>query len=427
MHYDAVAVGTYDLAAGIAFLQDQAARADFAWLSANLVRKSDLKPLFPASLIRRVGNLSVGVIGLTEYDGSDRFAENEDALLLPWQKVLPDIVADLTARCDLIILLANNPLKQNRMIAESFPDVHIIIQSSPRSDNVEPLMYNKCLIAQTGKQGKFLGWMQISWQKSKTWGRQGTVKELATKKQELDGINGRISRLERREPSEELPANAGYQNMLAAREKLLSEIIFLENELQALKESGQAPSTFENHFVTLDVSLPDQPEVKKIVDATKKSINEAGRNQADESAGSPAPPELQLEKLPFTGWMTCALCHAKQTAFWEKTGHASAYASLAEQEQQYNLDCLPCHVTAEYKDIKISDNDAVLLSLPVQMQQVGCEVCHGPGKGHAASQAPAAVSRIPDESICIRCHTSERDEAFNYVNDVERIACPASQ
>ena len=124
---------------------------------------------------------------------------------------------------------------------------------------------------------------------------------------------------------------------------------------------------------------------------------------------------------------TCAPCHFPQTEFWKKTAHYSAYQTLAEQEQQFNLDCLPCHVTAEYGDVKISGNDAVLLSLPPVLQQVGCEVCHGPGKNHAASQDPAAISRKPGILICMRCHTAERDEEFNYENNIERIACPASR
>ena len=427
MNYAAVAVGTYDLAGGLSFLREQAARAEFTWLSANLVRKSDLKPLFPASLIRPVGSISVGVIGLTGLDGTNRFEENEDAVLVSWQEVLPDIVADLAGKCDLLILLSNNTTEENQKIAESFPAIHIIIQSTPRPGNIVPELKNKSLIFQTGKQGKYLGWMSINWQESKTWGRAGAAKELATKKQELDGINGRISRIERREKKEALPANKSYQNLLASRDRLLSEIVFLENELQDMKESGQTPSTFENHFIALDVNMPDQPEVKKIVEATKASVNLAGRDQAGRAQSSPALPELMLEKLAFTGWETCTPCHSPQAAFWQKTAHASAYQTLAGQEQQFNLDCLPCHVTAEYKDIKISDNDAALLSLPAQLQQVGCEVCHGPGKDHAATQDPKVVTRKPEISICTRCHTSERDEGFNYENDLERIACPASK
>jgi len=425
MHFDAVAVGRNDLAAGLSFLQEQEELAKFTWLSANLVHKTNEKPIFSASMIRQVGNISVGIIGLTGQDESLRFQKSEDAVLLPWQKVLPDLVTDLSGRCDLLILLSNNVPNENQKISESFPDIHIIIQSTPRSGNIVPQLHNKTLIAQTGKQGKYLGWMLIDWQKSKTWGREGATKELATKKQELDGLSGRISRIERREKKENLPANTSYQNLLVAREQLLSEIIFLENELFDLKKSGQSPSTYENFFIALDISLPDHPEVKKIVDTTKQEVNQAGRNQATEVTGTAARPELQIEKLAFSGWQACVQCHTKQTDFWRKTDHASAYQTLVEQEQQFNLDCLPCHVTAEYKDIKVSDNDAALLSLPAQLQQVGCEVCHGPGKNHAATQDPAAISRKPDISICTRCHTAERDENFNYDNDSVKISCPA--
>ena len=59
MGYDAVAVGRDDLAAGLKFLQDESAESKFTWVSANLVSKSDAKPLFSPSLIRKIGNLSV--------------------------------------------------------------------------------------------------------------------------------------------------------------------------------------------------------------------------------------------------------------------------------------------------------------------------------------------------------------------------------
>lgn len=426
MGFAGVAVGKIDLAAGLGFLQEQAARSRFAWLSANLVRKSDEKPVFAASLVREVGNISVGLIGLTATDGSVLFTENENAAIIPWQKALPGLVKDLADRCDLIILLSNYAPQQNQEIAQTFADIHIIIQSAPRSRNVDPQLNNNTLVAQTAKQGKYLGWMLVNWQRSKAWGRAGATKDLATKKQELDGINGRISRIERREKKDDLPANTSYQNLLATKDQLHSEIIFLENEIAGLKESGQTPATYENSFVALDANLPDQPDVKMIVDDTKKKINLAGRSQAAESAAGAADrPKLQIEDLVFTGWQTCAGCHQPQTEFWKTTDHSTAYQSLAEQEQQFNLDCLPCHVTAEYKETRISNDASVLLSLPGVLQQVGCEVCHGPGKEHGASQAPTAISRKPAESICLRCHTPERDEEFNYRNDVIRIGCPA--
>lgn len=426
MHYDAVAVGRHDLAAGLSFLETHAAGSGFAWLSANLVHRSDKKPIFSGSIIRRFQDLTVGIIGLTGHDGKVEFRDDEDAVILPWQEVLPQHIADLSSSCDMLILLSNYSSAENNKIASTFEDIHLIIQSDPRSGNSSPTQVNRSLIAQTGKQGKYLGWMLIDWQKSKTWGRRGAIKELAVKKQELDGINGRINRIEKRENKEDLTANTSYQDLLKSRERLLTSISFLEKEMAALKNTGQIPSTYENSFIALDIKLPDQPEVDKVVQKTKKLVNEAGRSEAATAATARKRPELSLEKLPFTGWQTCAQCHKPQTDFWARTAHSAAYQTLAEQEQQFNLDCLPCHVTAEHMTTKISDNDADLLSLPSVLQQVGCEVCHGPGKAHAASQDSSLVSRKPAPAICLRCHTPERDEEFNYANDLERIACPAS-
>jgi hypothetical protein len=493
MQYDAVAVGKNDLAAGISFLEKQAGRSNFIWLSANLVRRSTGKPVFPATIVRQVGNIRVGVIGLTDNDANNRLHPDEDAIILPWQDILPDLAAELSSQCDMLILLSNYPMSRNLEIINSLAKVHLVILSSPRSGNSTPQLVNKSLLVQTGKQGKYLGWMLIDWQESKTWGHDETTRELATRKQELDGINGRISRFERkltpkdlaantsyqnllvardevlskivfleneqkiqwgyeeatRElatrkqeldgingrisrferkiPKEDLAANTSYQNLLTARDEVLSKIVFLENEQKIQQDAGRSPSTFENYFLTLDVALPDQPDVKQIVETAKLKVNEAGRNKTTGKAGSTSLTEISIEKLAFTGWKTCAQCHLEQTDFWKKTSHFSAYNTLVENEQQFNLACLPCHVTAEYDTAKINGDDALLLSLPSFLQQVGCEICHGPGKSHAVSQDPAAISRLPPAVICLRCHTPERDEDFNYDNDVERIACPAAQ
>ena len=426
MQYDAVAVGRNDLGGGLSFLKEQAVRAKFTWLSANLVHKTDKKPIFSASLIRKFGNLTVGIIGLTGHDGKIQFQGNEDATILPWQEVLPNHIADLSSRCDLLILLSNNTTAQNLEIAKSFEEIHLIIQSQPSSRNSAPKLTNKSLIAGTGKQGKYLGWMLIDWQQSKTWGRKGATKELATKKQELDGVNGRISRIEHREKEGDLSANSSYQKLLQSRDRLLSTIIFLENELYDLKQTGTAPSTYENNFIAMDIKLPDQPAVEAIVKKIKLDVNQSGRGNAIKATASVDKPEMSIEKLVFTGWKVCAQCHKPQADFWARTNHSSSYQTLVEQEQQFNLDCLGCHVTAEYEATKISNNDSVLLSLPSVLQQVGCEICHGPGKPHAATRDPSQIFRKPAASICLRCHTPERDEEFNYGNDMVRIACPAS-
>ena len=428
MHYDAVGVGKNDLAAGLSFLKTQADRSKFIWLSANLVRRSDGQPIFSASLTRKIGDMTVGIIGLTGHDGKTQFKPDDDAVILPWQDILPRRIAELSDECDMVILLSNYSNEQNKEIANTFPGIHLIVQSQPRGGNSNPQLINKSLMAQTGKEGKYLGWMLIDWQKSRSWGRNGAVKDLAVKKQELDGINGRISRIEHREPKESLVSNTSYQNLIKKREQLQTSINFLESELSDYRQTGRVPSTYENNFITLEADLPDQPAVEKIVKTVKENINRTGKKSvAVATAAAGKPGDKRLAETPFVGWRACEKCHKPQTEFWERTDHSAAYQTLVEAEQQFNLDCVGCHVTAKYETIKISDNDADLLTLPSELKQVGCEICHGPGRFHAASRDPKSISRRPAASVCLRCHTPERDEKFNYKNDLIRIACPAGK
>ena len=60
----------------------------------------------------------------------------------------------------------------------------------------------------------------------------------------------------------------------------------------------------------------------------------------------------------------------------------------------------------------------------MQTEQVGCEVCHGPGNKHAANPSPGNIIRKPPETTCRRCHTPARDETFSYDDDIQFITCP---
>jgi hypothetical protein len=45
---------------------------------------------------------------------------------------------------------------------------------------------------------------------------------------------------------------------------------------------------------------------------------------------------------------------------------------------------------------------------------VQCEVCHGPGEAHIANPSKRNIAGSVPESVCLKCHTSEHSEAFDY-------------
>jgi hypothetical protein len=422
MAYDAVGIASRDLAAGLDFLQKIQGRAKFPLLSANLVRSANGKPFFPPFIIKNAGNLRIGILGLTGPE-ADRFITPEDkAVLMPWQKALGPIVSPLARQCDLILLLSSYPLIENEKIAAEHPDIHIIIQTGAGGANSVPKLTTNSLICRTGQQGKYLGVLQVNWQPSKKWGIKNVPKYLATKTRELDRINDRLARYRARLAQEALQTSKGYQRQLQNRQRIKAEIADLQEQERQQQMSNVHYSTFENRFIAMETSLPDDPNVRDLVKDIKKKINEIGRRSAAEQAVKSGKTEAKTS-MPagYAGSSICRDCHPAQTNFWKSTSHAAAYLSLKSEQQQFNLDCLPCHVTFDRQG-----PGKTLLSLAPALQQVGCEVCHGPGQLHVSGPGTDTIIRKPPVAICLRCHTEERDDSFNYERKLPKVSCPPS-
>jgi nitrate/TMAO reductase-like tetraheme cytochrome c subunit len=409
MGYHGVGVATQDMALGLSFLKDIAAQSSFPWLSANLYSKSAAGPVFSPTTIVEIGSLRIGLIGLTGKAGN-LIKESDDVLIKPWQEVLPPIVADLTAKTDMLVLLSNLTPTENKEIAKHY-DIHVIVQSGISAGNLAPTLIDNTLICQTAKQGKQLGIMNISWQTSKTWGEK-TAEKLAKAKQSLDRIDWQLSKYNKYpDPIEDLKELPGklqaYQNTLLLHDNLRQEIDTLTNQLSKPEETAIVPATFKNSFIAMQTSLPNDPTVQKIVEGINREINEAGQKKSTDE---------NILTSTHTGWEACKNCHAEIFNAWSQTPHAKAYATLLNKRQQFNVDCLPCHVTG------ITDENADLsLTLPAGMRNVGCEACHGPGKRHVGAPAQFKPVKNPATAICLQCHTTDHDDSFDYQKDKQRV------
>lgn len=397
MLYDAVGISAYDLAAGIDFVKEAGKKTKIPWLSANLLRASDHQPVFKPAIRRTIGATEVGIIGIT--DPAAHSQKNDDFMISPWQETLPNLVAEMNTSCDLLILLSSLPEKDNRQIAQEIDGIHIIFQTG--SQNKPPFKVRNTLLTNTGKKGKYLGELIINWQPTKKWGL-GKADELRNSRQKLDQVNWRLKRLKRKG----LPAKGAegnprllkdFHKLVAVREQLNATIIRLENSKE------EAFCSYRNRFIALEKSLPEQPAVQAVIDRARKEVNKAGKKRR-----SPRPPTSL-----YTGSHRCASCHPDQHRGWEKSQHANSYRTLERQKQQFNLDCLPCHVTGI--------NEANLqhaLALPKDQQQVGCEACHGIGTEHVKTEGKRPLpAPAPGAETCLRCHTPEHSDDFNFQRD----------
>lgn len=404
MKADAVGIGKQDLAAGLPFLLSQKDLYAFKWVSANLVRKSDKKPIFTPGIIKKVGNISIGITGLTGSPSNNPFRPDDDAAIVPWKKVLPGILAELDKTCDLIILLSSLSQQDNTEIATLYDNIHIILQSSPRASNIQPILNNNTLTIQTISKGKYLGQLDVNWQSSNKWAKHSSS-SLESKKSELERLNKQLNRYK------------DNQRLLERKKQLVAQLQLLQSEQKNTAQTGQTPSTYKNIFIPLDTNLPDQSAVLKVVQNITRKINEQGRHATQKTTQKTgAQPEN------YVGWHICNTCHKKQSTVWQKSRHARSHQTLINKKQEHNSSCVPCHVTGVF-----TGKEPYALSLSYQLRQVGCESCHGPGLKHSKDPRNTKMVATPAETTCRRCHTAERDDTFNYTADIKLLACPSAK
>ncbi len=409
--YDAVGIGMNELAAGLAFLKELAAQASFSWISSNLVDKSSLQAIFKEHLILSAGSIKVGVIGLTNPQGQSLLAEKHHVKILSWQKSLPSILQSINDKADLIVLLSNLSNADNKEIAQKHPEIQIILQSGVSRSNLRPTPLNNTILTQSEKQGKYVGIMDINWQPSKSWPDM-SPKQLIQKNQEFDRLNWQLGKYKKFEnPSNDLqidPAKLrAYKRLIQRKKELQRELDKLQSTINQRQNNTGPPSTFTNRFVAMRIAMPDQKEVLTIVQDINQKIAKLDRQQKTK----------KVTRNPlYVGFKKCQPCHPKEVSSWSNSKHARSLESLIKNKKQNDLNCLPCHVTS----VSLN-NPTVALQLPNELKNVGCEVCHGPGKNHSNSPQSNSMISLPQKSVCLSCHTNKRDDTFNYLLDIKLV------
>jgi len=414
MGYQAVGIARQDLGGGLDFLREIQKESDFPWLSANLVGKKDHKPIFSPGVVIEQGRLKIALLGLTG-DGADTlFTAKDNAVILPWPQVLADLLPGFAAQADFVILLSNLPFDQNKKIATLFPQIHLIIQAGVATANIAPQLINNTLITQTEKQGKHIGLLKANWNREmKKWDTEPN-KELLGLKKELDKLTWQLARYRKKGDPEEVfkdKANtlAAYHQMLRQEEALRQAIAGLSHNPTIEAKSNEEPSTYQGRFLAMEKEVPDHPEVLAIVNATTKEANAINKN-IFASQDEATPP-------PYLGSATCLPCHEKQGKKWQKSKHARAYETLIAKNQQFNPQCIPCHITVDPELADIGKAE-----LKKELLMVSCESCHGSGAGHVQSPQDNKLT-MPDETICHNCHTPDHDDDFKFKRDLDFLQC----
>ncbi len=281
MGLDAFNVGAYDLALGVGELLRLVQKARFPVLSANL-RGTDGRLLFRPYVLRQVGGVRVGVIGLIENDlkrrhipDADRFTVDDPYRAAEWA------VAEARAEgAEVVVVITDMMERGCRRLARKGLPIQLIVGSARRNQITLPLQIGQTLVTHLDRGGKCLG--------------------------QVDLWSGDVA---------DRPRGA-----------------------RAL-----GPFLVRNTFVPLRIdTIPEHPGIARLVEETLARVKELHARAVAAREPSPSS-ECGRE---FVGARACAPCHPDRYAAWEESPHAGAYATLEARGRQYDPDCLACHAVA---------------------------------------------------------------------------------
>jgi len=163
MGYDALALGEYDLAAGLEVIKQREKDASFPLLSANLVTVGDDRPIVRPYVILERDGTSFGILGLTEPGTREVLEKLDGATLLDPVGVARQYVSELRGKVDVLIVLSNLGLEEDEALAAAVAGIDIIIGGNSRRLMKEPERVGNTLIVQQGYKGEWLGRLQVTY------------------------------------------------------------------------------------------------------------------------------------------------------------------------------------------------------------------------------------------------------------------------
>jgi hypothetical protein len=174
----------------------------------------------------------------------------------------------------------------------------------------------------------------------------------------------------------------------------------------------------KNQMIPLPPMLPDAARMITLLDKVRREMVVYAEEEARRS------PPLTIPSI-LAGAQACKKCHEKAYRVWGKSAHARAIETLKATAQQYNGECLQCHVTG----FGASRGYVNLIRTP-ELVNVQCEACHSPALDHSKdpeNKHPGLglfqqSRRRVSEGSCLRCHTAERSPKFRFADYWQKIA-----
>ncbi len=413
--------GIRDLAMGLEFYEDRLEEADLTAVAANLTFRGE--PL-PATRQEELDGLEVLFVGLVDhllYEGIEE-VEATDA-----GRALREVVgaADVDA---LVVVFQGRPERAEELLGEAQGVDFLIVGHDPRRrDEATPVGSGHLLEAYD--QGRYVGRLKLyarGTERPYRDGREGIAAARENLQNQIAVVEQDLRILEVR--------TGGDENPLADRlTERLEEL--QERELALLREGIEIPEEARGFLYDL---VPMEPGYRLDEELRERRV-EFNRSLAELNR------DLQREVIPvedgepfFIGTAECTVCHVPAHEFWETTSHSRAVATLEVRDKQYDQNCIGCHVVG-WEEPGGSVLGQIVYEAELggrtfekDLNNVGCESCHGPGSEHRLQPIDAQgvaqhIIAQPTEAQCTQCHVPEHSPRFDFDVYVQEVTGPGHE
>jgi len=395
---DAMLLAEGDVALGVDFVKTLAEEHALPYVATNL----DCGGGFPAKhLVVERSGLRIGVLGAV----NDRASFTGCTATDPRAAVRDGVALLQAADVDVIVLLDALAEEPSEGLLKAVPGIDLVVGGTLQplqSPNPAP---GGGLQLGPGARGRDVGVLTFTLEAgARAWREDSTVGRLA---QQRDRFNEKVAQA--KADSAKAKGEKDKEIALRRAEYYAKMADDAGAQLKAATAVSERANSAHNRLVTLDTAVKDDGPTQALVDAAKERINSL-------VSSSPTSPVLG----PYVGSTACAGCHAAETAQWQGTAHARAWASLVAKKRQLDQACFSCHATGAVP----WGGEVLGPHAPGEvgsLANVGCESCHGPGKDHVAN--PATPMAAPTASTCTGCHDATQDDGrFDYATYLPQVA-----
>ena len=308
LEVDAYAPGERDLAFGFESFKALATRAKFSVLSANLSLGDGTKPFSP-SILKEVGKLKVGIIGLTGQrivSSPEVLAANGVIIGDPTAAAQAEAVTLAHQGADLILVLGHLDPGEEDAVALGVPQVRFIIGGhaarmlhQPRPIAADTTSPPRAWALDAGSKGKYLGklavYLPLEAGAPLTFADLNTRMELRGQtlalEKDIERTRDNITKAKTESAGSAEQREKRIKGLEAAIERNEKTLKERRAALAAIRPPTDTEGLLRNELLPVDMKLAADPEIDKAVTAFLDATKTATPKPAEAVPPVPTPPK----------------------------------------------------------------------------------------------------------------------------------------